>query len=81
VAAKLVFDGYATFTTPLGTVVVVMPRIPKLYAWVVANGGELLSVTLAVKLKGPATLGIPPRAPPELSVIPAGNAPELIVQL
>jgi hypothetical protein len=82
VAAKLVF-GYATFTTPLGTEAVVILRgatIVKLYGWVAVNAvGLVLSVTLAVKLKVPVAVGVPLRAPAEVSVIPAGSAPELIV--
>jgi len=83
-AAKVVF-GYATFTTLLGTVAVLIVRAPAivaLYAWVAVNGvGTLLSATWAVKLKGPTTVGVPLMAPPELIVIPAGSAPVMIVQV
>jgi len=84
VAVRVVL-GYATFTALLGTLAVVMVRVPaivKLYTWVAVNAvGVVLSVTLAVKVKGPDAVGIPLRTPPELSVIPAGNAPALTVQV
>jgi len=81
VACKLVFV-YATFSAPLGTAAVVMPRIEKLYGCVAVKlVGFVLSVTVAVKLNEPDTVGVPLMAPPELIVIPVGNAPALIVQV
>jgi hypothetical protein len=38
--------------------------------------GAVLSVTWATKLNNPASVAVPERRPIELSVIPAGRAPE-----
>jgi hypothetical protein len=44
--------------------------------------GEVESVTLAVKVNEPDAVGVPEMLPvPAFSVIPAGRAPELMLQL
>ena len=43
--------------------------------------GVVESVALAVKLKEPEAVGVPEMVPAEDSVRPAGNAPELMLQL
>ncbi len=55
----------------------------KLNAFVaVCAVGEVESVTMAVKLKEPAVVGVPEIAPLEAdNVRPAGNAPALMLQL
>jgi hypothetical protein len=42
------------------------------------NTGDELSETVAVKLKEPASNGVPVKAPAGLSVSPLGNAPEAV---
>src|ERR1700722_5608575 len=58
------------------------PIVP-LYGWEAVNGvGALLSVTWAVKLNGPAVVGVPLMTPAKaFSASPAGRAPETISQV
>ena len=74
---------YTTPTVPLGrvgAVVMVGPGVMVNEKACVAEPPPL-SVTFAVKLKGPEAVGVPVRAPAVLRFIPAGNAPPETVHL
>ena len=63
-------------TTAVGPVSAVLevPVTVSEYAWEPVS--PLLSVAVTVKMNVPVAVGVPPRMPAELRLMPAGNAPD-----
>ncbi len=74
---------YGTPTMPLGSAVVVMNRVSTaiVSVCVAVCAGVKESVTLTVKVKDPAELGVPFRMPAALNARPGGSAPLVTVAL